>query len=447
MTKRFVSKAREGLDRYQPDDGGTIQGLFYSGNPLDGSADSDFMLALTAVTINGLGGDDLILGDIGSFYDTFFVTNNSFAAAADLDAVGIWSTEENPLFGNAGIPHGTVSVRPPAVGQSFFKLVIGAGQTITIDIDAAGGSLGGVTHTDTVARLYAASDLINTVAMNDDGVFTEGGYGSTLNRDSFLTFTNVGAATLYYILIQEFGGDNNFETDDTFLLNISLTGHAVGLTPVQNADTINGGDGNDHLFGAGGNDNLTGGADDDVMHGGAGNDTFDVLSGSSGADVMVGGLGNDTFTVDSDDTIVEAAGEGNDRLFALTSFVLTADAEVELLETPVPSGTTALDLTGSNTANVIFGNAGTNILRGEGGNDTLNGLGGNDFLVGGAGADIMVGGTGDDTYYVDDSSDLFSEFAGRAMTGSRPGSASRLAATPTSSGWTRRISPRPRRWT
>ena len=187
--------------------------------------------------------------------------------------------------------------------------------------------------------------------------------------------------------------NSNFEADDEFLLNVSLTGHAVSQGQEQLNDTIDGGAGDDHLFGAGGDD---------------------VLDGGTGADLMVGGSGNDTYFVNSGgDEVAETGGEGDDTVRASLSYTLAAGVSVETLTTTNQAGIFAQDLTGNGNGNRIEGNNAQNILRGEGGNDSLFGFGGNDFLVGGAGTDVMVGGTGDDTYYVDDSSDLFSEFAGQ----------------------------------
>ena len=56
-------------------------------------------------------------------------------------------------------------------------------------------------------------------------------------------------------------------------------------------DTVNGGDGADHVFGAAGNDTLNGGNGDDQIHGGLGQDT-----------ITCGG-GMDTAYVDRTDTV------------------------------------------------------------------------------------------------------------------------------------------------
>lgn len=71
------------------------------------------------------------------------------------------------------------------------------------------------------------------------------------------------------------------------------------------ADTINGRDGNDHMYGLGGNDILSGGAGNDMLDGGAGDD---VLKGGLGNDRLIGGAGADQFRFASNggtDTVVD----------------------------------------------------------------------------------------------------------------------------------------------
>jgi Ca2+-binding RTX toxin-like protein len=158
-------------------------------------------------------------------------------------------------------------------------------------------------------------------------------------------------------------------------------------------DKLDGGDGNDRLYGddlspggtpAGGvsyNDTLTGGAGSDELHGGF------------GKDALTGGAGNDTYFLDDEsdvatktvDTVTEAAGGGDDSVFAGHSqYVLPLNVENLFYS---GSG----DFAGT-------GNAGNNRLQGGEGDDTLTGLGGNDTLVGGGGGDTLVGGTGGDAY-------------------------------------------------
>ncbi len=77
-----------------------------------------------------------------------------------------------------------------------------------------------------------------------------------------------------------------------------------------------------------------------------------------------------------------------------------------------------MNLTGTESADLLDGDVGNDTLQGLGGNDTLNGYAGNDSVDGGAGADTldggtgddtMLGGTGNDTYVVDSAGDVVTE--------------------------------------
>ena len=90
------------------------------------------------------------------------------------------------------------------------------------------------------------------------------------------------------------------------------------------------------------------------------------------------------FSSTDADIVVEYIGGGVDTVLALASHVLSASAEIEVLRSYDAAATTALNLTGSVTANAITGNAGANVLAGLAGNDALFGLSGGDVLKGGA---------------------------------------------------------------
>lgn len=149
------------------------------------------------------------------------------------------------------------------------------------------------------------------------------------------------------------------------------------------------------MFGGQSNDTLNGLAGNDVLLGLGGGD---LLDGGIGDDTLEGGAGNDRYLVDSGDTVVEPAGGGNDIVYARSSFVLTAGAEVELLAAVSASATDPIDLTGNELNNTIQGNAGPNVLLGSGGPDYLTGLDGNDTIDGGAGSDILLGSAGADFF-------------------------------------------------
>jgi serralysin len=233
-------------------------------------------------------------------------------------------------------------------------------------------------------------------------------------------------------------------------------------------DGLNGGAGNDTLNGGAGNDELTGGTGADAMSGGGGNDIYEVddagdsvteladegvdevrtggalgqtligngganvLTGGGGSDYLVGLGGDDVLVGNSDaastlqggtgddwyyvsrtgDSVLEASGEGNDRILASVSYTLSAGREVETLALADAAAATELDLTGNALAQLITGNAGANVLTGGGGADYLVGFNGDDILVGNAdAASTLQGGNGDDWYYISRTGDSLVEFA------------------------------------
>lgn len=110
-------------------------------------------------------------------------------------------------------------------------------------------------------------------------------------------------------------GDNTGEDMDVGYID------SDGDVITNDADTINGNDGNDTITAGGGNDVIDGGNDNDVIDGGTGNDTIsggndnDVIDGGIGNDTISGGSGDDTLTGgDGDDTFVYVAGDGDDTI-------------------------------------------------------------------------------------------------------------------------------------
>jgi len=137
--------------------------------------------------------------------------------------------------------------------------------------------------------------------------------------------------------------------------------------------------------------NLTGNELDNYLVGNAGANTLD---GGGGADQLWGRGGDDSYYVDSNDAVVEYAGDGYDVVYARTSYALGVGMAVEVLGTVDNNATTAMNLVGNAFANYIVGNAGANTLDG------------------GGGADQLWGREGDDSYFAD-ADDVVIEYAGQ----------------------------------
>jgi serralysin len=136
-----------------------------------------------------------------------------------------------------------------------------------------------------------------------------------------------------------------------------------------------------------GDDNLLGSYRSDYLEGFAG---ADILDGGAGVDTLVGGSGDDLYYVDDpSDFAVEVQGDGNDWVYATTSFALATNSEIEGLAAADAQSRAALTLVGNAFGNTIFGNAGANTIKGQGGDDFLVGGGGNDRLSGGSGRDVF----------------------------------------------------------
>ncbi|MFC5484985.1 calcium-binding protein [Microvirga aerilata] len=194
------------------------------------------------------------------------------------------------------------------------------------------------------------------------------------------------------------GTNSGAAAGDIYVEIENLTGSAFN-------DALTGNAARNVLQGGFGGDRLNGGAGEDQLLGEAGADTLD---GGAGADSLLGGLGDDTFLVDNaSDLVSESAGGGLDTVLASSSFVLSASAEVEVLQLLGVSSRASYTLTGSDTANEITGHAGTNLLQGQGGDDVLKASLGHDRVHGGTGNDKVYGGDGNDRLYGEAGKDVF----------------------------------------
>jgi Ca2+-binding RTX toxin-like protein len=138
----------------------------------------------------------------------------------------------------------------------------------------------------------------------------------------------------------------------------------------------------------------------DEVYGLAGNDLIrtgdgdDLLDGGIDYDMLFGGSGNDTYIVDStSDWIYE---EGNADKADLVRSSVTIDLDIlgaGAIENAVLTGTAAINVFGTASANHLTGNGAANLIDGRGGADTL------------------IGGLGSDTYLADHLADKVIEAA------------------------------------
>ncbi len=424
-----------------------------------GTASSDIIIVQPSAgaganVITANDGNDVIFGDHDSTFNDLGSGNSNLASAINIDTATFWSTKPNPDVGNTLIPY--TSVVAVGAGEfDYFSVSVGAGQTITIDVDYAAGGLGGPSF-DSQISLHDFTGA--TLATNDDAAISLGGRGSTSILDSYLSFT-ASVTTLYYIRVAQFN-NTPVPANSTYMLNVSVTGHTNTNIADFGDDTIDGGAGSDVIYGLDGNDELIGGAGNDTVLGGNGNDDMfagagidslngeagnDTLQGGDGTDTLIGGSGNDSihgyffgflpgFTSEADfllgqdgnDTL--DGGGGNDTLLGGTGDDLIFDEfGIDLLDggsgndtvdfslmtfatgtiLSLPAGqvihhvSTELMLNfenvfGSNGSEIINGSAGANDLRGNLGNDTIRAGAGNDTVRGGGGDDSILGGTGND---------------------------------------------------
>ncbi|PZU19286.1 MAG: hypothetical protein DI589_21890 [Shinella sp.] len=412
-----------GLSGSDKIDGGGGADLLYGGSGHDtliGGTGND--------TLVGGSGSDRLEGGIGD--DTLYGDDMPvYNGAGSITVTGGYSTRETArtldgLFNqsvSADIenatknPHATVHAKAGGVIQYFSFTVVDAGSTVVVDIDKAMKSTAG--SFDSYIQLLDASGAV--IAANDDSSSTNGGTGSTSNRDSYINFTVTKAGT-YYVAVGAYssGSIGLLATDSTYDLHVSVSGRVkapVSVSSTSGNDTLIGGAGADRLFGGGGIDTASyADAAQRVVAsllkpstntGDAAGDTYssienltgsrfnDKLTGNSGANVLSGGDGNDILM----------GGAGADKLIGGASIDTASYADApggvvaNLSKPSTNTGHAAGDtyssienLTGSRFNDKLTGNNAANVLNGGAGKDTLAGGLGKDTLTGGSSADSFV---------------------------------------------------------
>jgi serralysin len=378
------------------------------------------------VVFDGRGGADTLIGSHGADSLSGGDGDDIIAGGAGADTIN-GGAGNDVLIGGAGAD--------TLVGDTGLDLASysDATQSVTINLttgvytgDAAGDSFSGIEGfvLSTKNDYFVGDSGANIVFGGGGADVLEGrGGNDTFFGDASAPITIYGGTGDDWFYVYN-GGDSIVEAagegNDRILASVSFTlsagqevewlaaadpatTTAINLTGNALAQVIGGNAGANVLISGGGADYLVGFGGDDVLVGNA--DTASTLQG---------GTGNDWYYISrTGDSLVEFAGEGNDRILTSVSYTLSAGQEIETLSAVDPAATTAIDLTGNALAQVINGNAGANVLAGGGGSDYLVGLGGDDILVGNADtASTLQGGTGNDWYYISRTGDSLVEFAG-----------------------------------
>ena len=390
--------------------------------------------------LRGLGGDDTLTGNDGDDVldggagidrmvggagnDTYYVSSSSdqvVEAVGEGRADTVYTSVDFKLAAgseveNLFIDPASRGVAVRLTGNAFRNVLQGGSQDDILDGGAGADGLKGGAGSDT----YYVDDVNDAIAdgaglAGSDTVITSVGYtlGKAVSIETIRFGENRSSASLD-LTGNEFGqtliGNGGASRligragDDTYLVDgDDSVFEAVG----EGNDTVVA-SGN-YTLGAGqeietlklaastgtASHSLTGNAFANTLIGNAG---ANILDGAGGADTLQGLAGDDTYRVDTaGDTVVEARGEGIDRVLASVSYGLAAGQEVEFLSAADRASTAPLRLAGNNLAQTIIGNDGDNELVGKGGGDTLVGL------------------DGDDTYFVRDASDRVYDAVGNGF--------------------------------
>lgn len=266
---------------------------------------------------------------------------------------------------------------------SYDMLNVNGGQgndTVIITVDDA-VSFDGTTLTIGASEMRYVMAYDGEIGMS--GWSFKGVESIVVNGTGSTTVTIDAASASRSFDAEEFDNDTatNWGEDDGF-------GHEYWasdlLSVVNNARTVEGRSGSDHLFGrddaedAADQDHLLGGGGDDHMQGRGG---VNVLDGGDGQDWAEYSLSTRGISVDVFQTSAQNTGISTDTLLNVENLLGSSFADA---------------LGGNGWSNVIDGGAGDDELHGGRGNDDLQGGDGNDVLSGGIGNDVLRGGWGSD---------------------------------------------------
>ncbi|TWU15165.1 dockerin type I domain-containing protein [Allorhodopirellula heiligendammensis] len=258
------------------------------------------------------------------------------------------------------------------------------------DISAVNHSIASLDNVTIIGSAYA--DLFVDIAGRQD---YRGGDGDDVYR--------LDGSSIEQDKVREFagGGDDTLELSSfTNDLTIDISGANSNVVRFGTTTRVvaTGATQFENVVGGSGDDSITGNAADNSIFGGPGDDT------------MIGLAGNDVYRfgddhTSQDDTILEAAGGGVDRLDLSDVPDQLFGGGSSIVDIDLAAGFAVYSST-----SIIFdaasiedaaGSRGTDIIRGSDGDNHLFGGDGDDELYGGFGNDVLDGGDGNDSYRFD----------------------------------------------
>jgi Ca2+-binding RTX toxin-like protein len=337
--------------------------------------------------LNGLGGDDRILGWAGD--DTINggdgnddvrgeAGNDTLSGGAGNDDVDggegndtvIYESGLDRFYDGGGTD--TIRIANSAITAANMTLRRAPGNWNSVDLDIL---LNGA-HAFTIKNQFVQNLGFETIRFAN---------GTSFNL-STVSYANEGTANSEKLYGIGFGGNAN--------------------------DVIRAYGGDDTIYAYEGNDTITGGTGNDTIEGGAGNDTY-VYNAGDGYDSIRDSAGTDVIQLGSgfvrgDLTWARNAGHLDLRLKGVKVMTIYDHFwGAGAVDTVKFADGSTLSLTGlsftvngtNNSWDQVNGTDNAHdTLNGLAGDDNLAGYGGNDTLTGGTGSDSMQGGAGNDTY-------------------------------------------------
>ena len=107
--------------------------LLYSGSPLNGDANDNFLIDWdgdgVSTTINAGAGDDFVLGDITTFWLAGAAGSVMGSGSVLTSSLAAWNLDDNPDLGDGtGIPHTMVYNSAVAGHTAWYQVIVGAGE-------------------------------------------------------------------------------------------------------------------------------------------------------------------------------------------------------------------------------------------------------------------------------------------------------------------------------